>query len=121
MIGIFIFCLPFNVPSRGYPVFAELKHIVAVDVNQYYFVVAELDTVGFHAHFHAYEVVDPTTSTALAVVRYNTLADPNPLRLYRCTSSPLHLYIQNIKLVCDSSHVSLGLEWENLVLYRQCR
>ena len=36
------------------PVFAELKHIVAVDVNQYYFVVAELDTVGFHAHFHAY-------------------------------------------------------------------
>ena len=38
------------------PVFAELKHIVAVDVNQYYFVVAELDTVGFHAHFHAYEV-----------------------------------------------------------------
>ena len=29
--------------------------------------------------------------------------------------TPFHLYIQNIKLVCESSHVSLGLEWENLV------
>ena len=72
------------------PVFAELKHIVAIDVNQYYFVVAELDTVGFHAHFHAYEVVYPTTSTALAVVRYITLADPYPLGLYRCTDPVTH-------------------------------
>ena len=53
------------------PVFAELKHVVAVDVNQCYFVVAQLDTVGFHAHFDAYEVVYPTT-TALVVVRYIT-------------------------------------------------
>ena len=72
------------------PVFAELKHIVAVDVNQYYFVVAELDTVGFHTHFHAYEVVCPTTSTALAVVQYNTLADPYQLGLYRCTDPVTH-------------------------------
>ena len=73
------------------PVFAELKHIVAVDVNQYYFVVAELDTVGFHAHFHAYmRFFYPTTSTALAVVRYNTLADPYPLGLYRCTDPVTH-------------------------------
>ena len=71
------------------PVLAEVKHIVAVDVDQYYFVVAELDTVGFHAHFHAYEVVCPT-STGLAVVRYNTLADPYPLGLYTCTDPVTH-------------------------------
>ena len=72
------------------PAFAELKHTVAVDVNQYYFAVAELDTVGFHAHFHAYEVYYPTTSTALAVVRYSTLADPYPLGLYRCADPATH-------------------------------
>ena len=32
-------------------------------------------------------------------------------------STPLHMYIQNFKLVCESSHVSLELEWENLVLH----
>ena len=31
------------------PEFAELKHIVAVDV----YVITELDTLGFHAHFCA--------------------------------------------------------------------
>ena len=35
------------------PVFAELKHIVAVDEHHYYYVITEL---GFHAHFHAYEI-----------------------------------------------------------------
>ena len=31
-------------------------------------------------------------------------------------STPLHPYIQNIKLVFDWSEVWGGLEWENLVL-----
>ena len=30
-------------------------------------------------------------------------------------TTPLHLYIPNIKLVCDSSQVWVGLEWENRV------
>ena len=46
------------------PVFAELKHIVAVDV----YVITELDTLGFHAHFRAHEI-HPTTST-LAVMQF---------------------------------------------------
>ena len=30
-------------------------------------------------------------------------------------TTPLHLYIPNIKLVCDLSQVWVGLEWENRV------
>ena len=36
----------------------------------------------------------------------------------RYQSTPLYLYIQNIKLVCDSGRLCAGLEWEN-VLYTQ--
>ena len=50
------------------PEFAELKHIVAVDEDHYYYVITELDTLGFHAHFHAHEI-HPTTST-LAVIQF---------------------------------------------------
>ena len=33
----------------------------------------------------------------------------------RYQSTPLYLYIQNIKLVCQSDTLCTGLEWENLV------
>ena len=46
------------------PVFAELKHIVAVDEDHYYYVITEL---GFHAHFHAYEI-HPTMSTLAVII-----------------------------------------------------
>ena len=36
----------------------------------------------------------------------------------RYQSTPLYLYIQNIKLVCDSGTLCAALEWENL-LYTQ--
>ena len=72
------------------PVFAELKHIVAVDVDRYYFVVTELDTVRFHGHFHSYEVVRPTGSTNFTIVQFNRLADPHPLGLYKCTDPVTH-------------------------------
>ena len=62
---------------------------MAIDVDRYYFVVGELETVRFHAHFHAYEVVRPA-STTLTAVQFNTLADPHPLGLYKCTDPVTH-------------------------------
>ena len=37
------------------------------------------------------------------------------IRQTRYQSTPLYLYIQNIKLVCQSDTLCTGLEWENLV------
>ena len=38
-----------------------------------------------------------------------------PIGQTRYQSTPLYLYIQNIKLVCQSDSLCTGLEWENLV------
>ena len=45
---------------------------------------------------------------------------PNPPQMGQTWyhSTPLYLYIHNIKLVFPSSQVCVGLEWENIVLHQ---
>ena len=57
-------------------------------------------------------------NTELLVNRLNFFKPRRPklcqIRQTRYQSTPLYLYIQNIKLVCQSDTLCTGLEWENL-------
>ena len=68
------------------PVFGEIQHVVAVNVDQYYFVVVILHTMCFKPHFHAYEVEHPSIPEYV-VVNPTELVDHHPLGLYTCTVS----------------------------------
>lgn len=59
------------------PVFGEAQHVVAVNVDQYYFVVVILHTVCFKPHFHAYEVEHPSIPEYV-VVNPTELVDHPP-------------------------------------------
>ena len=82
------------------PVCGEIQHVVAVNVDQYYFVVVILHTMCFKPHFHAYEVEHPSIPE-YAVVHLTELVDHHPLGLYTCTVSD-----QCQKLVSLKYHVT---------------
>lgn len=81
------------------PIFGEIQHIVAVDVDHYYFIVVILHTVCFKLHCHAYEVQHSTIS-AYGVVKPTDLVDHHPLGLYTCT-----IFDQRLQLVSLKYHV----------------
>ena len=78
------------------PVFGEIKHVVAVDVDHYYFVVVILHTICFKPHFHAYEVQHPS-SPEFVVVQPTELVDHHPLGLYTCTFLDQCLQLVSLK------------------------
>ena len=78
------------------PVFGEIQHVVAVDVEQYYSVVAILHTVYFRSHFHAYEVETPTRQE-YHIIKCADLVDHHPLGLYTRTISEKCLKLVSLK------------------------
>ena len=68
------------------PVFGEIQHVVAVDVDSYHFVIVILHTICLQPHYHAYEVSCPSNSEYVAI-EPTELVDHHPLGLYTCTSS----------------------------------
>lgn len=78
------------------PVFGEIQHVVAVEVDQYYLVVAILHTVCFISHFHAYEVEQPNIHQ-YSIIKLTDLVDHHPLGLYTCTISEKCLKLVSLK------------------------
>ena len=59
----------------------------------------------------------PNTKSMVDHLSFFKPTRPNLLEIgqTRHQSTPLYLYIQNIKLVCNSGTLFAGLEWENVV------
>ena len=73
------------------PLFGEIRHVVAMNVTEYFFVVSVLNTIHFNSHCHAYVVEYPSRDT-YAIIKPNELVDHHPLGLYTCSCpQPTHL------------------------------
>ena len=87
-----------SVQELDLPMFGEIKHIVVLDVDRYFLLVSELETLCFNAHYHAYEVTR-STSAELTLIQICDLADHNPLSLYTCNDLllvPLKYYVVSV-------------------------
>lgn len=84
------------------PEFVLVEHIIAVDVENYFFIVLILHTICFNPHFHAYEVEHPSIPE-LSVVKLTDLADHHPLGLYTCTMLNHSLLLVSLKYHVISS------------------
>ena len=61
--------------------FGLIQHIIAVDVENYFFVVLILHTTCFNPHFHVYEVEYPSMPE-VSVVKPTDLVDHHLLGLH---------------------------------------
>ena len=78
------------------PVFGLVQHVIAVEVDSYFFIVLVLHTICFRPHFHAYEIEYPS-SPNYTVVKPSDLVDHHPVGLYTCTFSNQSLQVVSLK------------------------
>ena len=69
--------------GEDFPVFALVQYVLAVDVENYSFIVHILHTTCFNPHSHAYEVEYPSLNE-FSVVKLADLVDHRPIGLYTC-------------------------------------
>ena len=76
--------------------FALIEYVLAVDVENYFFIVHVLHTTCFNPHFHACEVEYPGLRE-FTVVKLTDLVDHHPLGLYTCKVLDQSLHLVSLK------------------------
>ena len=81
-----------DAPEDDAPLFGEITHVIAYNVNEYLLITKILITIGFVSHYHAYEV-EHNQSPTCHITQPSSLIDHHTLGLYICNHPQPTLYV----------------------------